>query len=172
MNAIVNRTTPRDVEISGKQFHIFPFGALKSANLSGELAQIAVPLIAAVSAIPTGDGDSPLDADLEKIAPALSGAFNSLSGDKLEKLLKKLLIDGKNVSIDLEDGSAVYLTEDLLDEAFVCDIVGIYMLAFEVIKTNYGGFFEKLGNLSGSVTEKVKILTKAATASPNTESST
>jgi len=166
----MKRFDPRDVTVSGTQFHIFPFGAFKAANLSGELAQIAVPLIAAVSAIPTGDGDSPLDIDLEKIAPALSGAFNSLSGDKLEDLLRKLLIQSRNVSVDLEDGETVYLSEDLMNEIFCCDIVGIYMLAFEVIRTNYGGFFEKLGNLSGSVTEKVETIKKAVVSS--TESST
>ena len=167
----MKRFDPRDVTVSGTQFHIFPFGAFKAANLSGELAQIAVPLIAAVSAIPTGDGDSPLDIDLEKIAPALSGAFNSLSGDKLEDLLRKLLIQSRNVSVDLEDGETVYLSEDLMNEIFCCDIMGIYMLAFEVIKTNYGGFFKKLGNLSGSVTEKVSTVTKAA-GLRNTETST
>ena len=152
--------TPRDVTVSSTQFHIFPFGAFKAANLSGELAQLAIPLIAGISALPTGEGEDPLDADLEKIAPALSGAFDSLSGDKVENLLRKLVLN-KNVSVDYED-ETVYLTEELMNEIFCCDIMGIYMLAFEVIKTNYGGFFKKLGNLSGSVTEKVSTLTKAA----------
>ena len=49
-----------------------------------------------------------------------------------------------------------------VNEIFCCDILGIYQLAFEVIRTNFGGFFEKLGNLSGSVTEKVAPLMKKA----------
>lgn len=161
--------TPRDVVVSGTQFHIFPFGAFKAANLSGELAQLAIPLIGAISSLPSGEGSNPLDTDLEKIAPALSGAFDSLSGDKVETLLRKLLI-GKNVSVDYGEDT-VYLTEELMNEIFCCDIMGIYKLAFEVIRTNYGGFFKNLGNLSGSVTEKVSILTKAV-ASNAMESST
>ena len=162
---------PKDVIVSGHQFHIFPFPAFKAANLSGELAQIAIPLLTAITALPSGgEGENPLDRDLSELAPALSGAFNSLSGDKLEDLLRKLLIQSRNVSVDLEDGETVYLSEDLMNEIFCCDIVGIYMLAFEVIRTNYGGFFEKLGNLSGSVTEKVETIKKAVVSS--TESST
>lgn len=161
--------TPRDVTVSGTQFHIFPFGAFKAANLSGELAQLAVPLIGAITKVSSGEGSNPLDTDLEKIAPALSGAFDSLSGDKVESLLRKLLIN-KNVSVDYGE-ETVYLTEEIMNEIFCCDIMGIYMLAFEVIKTNYGGFFKKLGNQSGSVTEKLSTLTKAAMSNA-TESST
>ena len=150
---------PKDVTVSGHQFHIFPFGAFKAANLSGEIAQIAIPLITAITALPSGGKEeNPLDRDLSEITPALSGAFDSLSGDKVESLLKKLLTQSKNIAIDREDGEAVYLTEEMVNEIFCCDIVGIYQLAFEVIRFNFGGFFGKLGNLSGSVTEKVPIL--------------
>ena len=161
---------PKDVIVSGHQFHIFPFPAFKAANLSGELAQIAVPLLTAITALPSGgEGENPLDRDLSELTPALASAFDSLSGDKVESLLKKLLTQSQNVSIDLENGETVVLTEDLVNEVFCCDIIGIYQLAFEVIRTNFGGFFEKLGNLSGSVTEKVAPLMKAVKT--NTESS-
>ena len=161
---------PKDVIVSGHQFHIFPFGAFKAANLSGELAQIAIPLLTAITALPSsGEGENPLDRDLSELTPALASAFDSLSGDKVESLLKKLLTQSQNVSIDLENGETVVLTEDLVNEVFCCDIIGIYQLAFEVIRTNFGGFFEKLGNLSGSVTEKVAPLMKAVKT--NTESS-
>lgn len=154
---------PKDVIVSGHQFHIFPFPAFKAANLSGELAQIAVPLLTAITALPSGgEGENPLDRDLSELAPALSGAFDSLSGDKVETLLKKLLTQSKNITFEIEGGDTVYLTEELVNEIFCCDILGIYQLAFEVIRTNFGGFFEKLGNLSGSVTEKVAPLMKKA----------
>ena len=80
----------------------------------------------------------------------------------MESLLKKLLTQSKNVAFDTEEGETVYLTEELVNEIFCCDILGIYQLAFEVIRTNFGGFFKKLGNLSGSVTEKVAPLMKKA----------
>ncbi len=163
----MKRFDPKSVNISGHQFHIFPFGAFKAANLSGELAQLAMPLLGAITALPTGNEGNPLDLEIEKIAPALSGAFEQLSGDKVESLLKKLLTQSQNISIDTEDEGTVVLTEDMVNEIFCCDILGIYMLAFEVIRTNYGGFFKKLGNLSGSVTEKVSNLKKAATDTEN-----
>lgn len=166
----MKRFEPKEVIVSDRTFHIFPFGAFKAANLSGELAQIAIPLLTAITALPSsGEGENPLDRDLSELTPALASAFDSLSGDKVESLLKKLLTQSQNVSIDLENGETVVLTEDLVNEVFCCDIIGIYQLAFEVIRTNFGGFFEKLGNLSGSVTEKVAPLMKAVKT--NTESS-
>lgn len=166
----MKRFEPKEVIVSDRTFHIFPFGAFKAANLSGELAQIAIPLLTAITALPSSEeGENPLDRDLSELTPALASAFDSLSGDKVESLLKKLLTQSQNVSIDLENGETVVLTEDLVNEVFCCDIIGIYQLAFEVIRTNFGGFFEKLGNLSGSVTEKVAPLMKAVKT--NTESS-
>jgi len=160
----------KDVNVSGHQFHIRPFPAFKAANLSGELAQLAIPLLGAITALPGGSGENPLDRDFSEIATALSGAFDSLSGDKVENLLKKLLTQSGNIAIDLEDGSATVLTDDYVNEIFCCDILGIYQLAFEVIRFNFGGFFKKLGNLSGSVTEKVAPLMKKA-ASTDTDTS-
>ena len=166
----MKRFEPKEVIVSDRTFHIFPFGAFKAANLSGELAQIAIPLLTAITALPSSEeGENPLDRDLSELTPALASAFDSLSGDKVESLLKKLLTQSQNVSIDLENGETVVLSEDLVNEVFCCDIIGIYQLAFEVIRTNFGGFFEKLGNLSGSVTEKVAPLMKAVKT--NTESS-
>ena len=163
---------PKDVIVSGHQFHIFPFGAFKAANLSGELAQIAIPLLTAITALPSsGEGENPLDRDLSELTPALASAFDSLSGDKVESLLKKLLTQSKNITVDTEDGETVYLNEDMVNDIFCCDIVGIYQLAFEVIRFNFGGFFKKLGNLSGSVTEKVAPLMKKAESTADTVSS-
>ena len=107
---------PKDVIVSGHQFHIFPFGAFKAANLSGELAQIAIPLLTAITALPSsGEGENPLDRDLSELTPALASAFDSLSGDKVESLLKKLLTQSKNITVDTEDGETVYLNEDMVD---------------------------------------------------------
>lgn len=147
---------PKDVTVLGNQFHIFPFPAFKAANISGELAALIGPMLGGLAAILGGDGGSSLlDVDAEKAAPAIAGAFDSLSGDKVEALLRKLLISGKNISVDYE-GETVYLTEDIANEIFCMEAQGLYILAFEVTRTNFGGFFGKLGSLSGSATEKVK----------------
>ena len=88
----MKRFEPKEVIVSDRTFHIFPFGAFKAANLSGELAQIAIPLLTAITALPSsGEGENPLDRDLSELTPALASAFDSLSGDKVESLLKKLL---------------------------------------------------------------------------------
>ena len=99
-------------------------------------------------------------------------------GTELEK--EKLLTDYPNIQNVIGDGGYFII-------AAIKDTVVGYLWAFrrkipapveqseifiniiEVIRTNFGGFFEKLGNLSGSVTEKVAPLMKAVKT--NTESS-
>ena len=43
------------------------------------------------------------------------------------------------------------LTEDLANEVFCEDVQDMFLLAFEVIRTNYNGFFKKLGGRFGSL---------------------
>ncbi len=145
---------PKDVTVLGKQFHIFPFPAFRAANISGELAALIGPMLGGLATIFGGDGTSNLlDVDAEKAAPAIAGAFDSLSGDKVEALLRKMLITGKNISVDYS-GETVYLTEDIANELFCMEAQGLYILAFEVIRTNFSGFFGKPGSLFGSAIGK------------------
>ena len=60
---------------------------------------------------------------------------------------------GGNIAIETEDGSAKVLSEDLLNETFCTDVQDMFVLAFEVIRTNYNGFFKKLGGQFGRVVE-------------------
>ena len=141
--------------LNGNTFYIYPFGAFKAANMSGEILSLVTPIIASLAPIvigTEGQGNSAsiLDITSEKAAPHLARAASGVSGDKFEALLKKLLIKYENVSVELEgEKDAQYLTESLADELFCGEAQDMFILAFDVIKANYTGFFKKLGGLSG-----------------------
>lgn len=135
------------VAIGENTFYIRPLPAFKAANMSGELASLVLPVLTGLAPMLSGaNADKGLfDVDLEAAAPTIAEAFTSLSGDKLEAILKHLLIAGKNISYETSDsGKAVLLTEDAANELFCTEVQDMFMLAFEVIRTNYNGFFKKL----------------------------
>ena len=146
----------RTATIGENVFYIRPLPAFKAANMSGELASLVLPLLAGLAPLATGaNADKGLfDIDLEEAAPAIGDAFSSLSGDKLEAILKHLLIAGKNISVETPDSEKPQLlTEDLANEVFCEEVQDMFLLAFEVIRTNYNGFFKKLGTRFGPAME-------------------
>ena len=154
--------------ISGNKYYIRPLPAFKCANLSGELASLAMPIIPAVAPL-LGNGVSKtqdinlLDIDAETVAPVIANGLSGISGDKIESLLKKLLSTYGNVSVELEGSREVQvLTDDLANEVFCGDVQDMFILAIEVIKVNYAGFFRKLGSQFGGVFD---ALLKRATPS-------
>lgn len=108
---------------------------------------------------------------MEDALPALTSAFSSISGDKFERLTKKLLIDHKNISVVCEatDGEVKLLNYDLANEVFCGDVQDLYILCFEVIRLNFKGFFKKIGAQFGSLKE---LLQKQAPSTKNGETST
>lgn len=149
-----------EVVVNDNHYFIRPFPAFRAANISGEVIKVIIPIIGSVLPFVTANGDaSALDADLATIAPEITKAFESLSGDAVEKLLRNLLIKGNNIAVDI-NGETKPLTEDLVNELFCGEVQDMYILAFHVIKINYGGFFGKLGTQSGKVAELAKKLTK------------
>lgn len=146
----------RTATIGDNVFYIRPLPAFKAANMSGELAALILPLLTGLAPLMTGANadKSLLDVDLEKAAPTIGEAFSSISGDKLEAILKHLLIAGKNISVETSDSEkAQLLTEDLANEVFCEEVQDMFLLAFEVIRTNYNGFFKKLGTRFGPAME-------------------
>ena len=145
----------RRVTIGENTFYIRPLPAFKAANMSGELASLVLPILTGLAPLAgaAGEDTSLLDIDFDKAAPTISQAFTSLSGDKLEAVLKHLLISGKNISIEMPGEKAQLLTEDLANEVFCEDVQEMFMLAFEVVRSNYNGFFKKLGDLFGPLME-------------------
>lgn len=162
-------------KIGDSTFYIKPFPAFVAVNISGDLASVLSPLLGGVAALvgsSNGKEDSEdkpkniMDVDVEDALPALTSAFSSISGDKFERLMKKLLINSQNISVECEatDGKVKLLDYDLANEVFCGDVQDMYILCFEVIRLNFRGFFEKIGTQFGSLKE---LLQKK---DPNTES--
>lgn len=154
---------PIEEQVGGHIFSIFPFPAFKAANLSGEIAALVAPMLEGIAKLAVGNENALniFDSDVEHIAPVITGAFSALSGDKVENLLKKILVSSRNVSVEY-NGETQYLTEDLANDLFCGNVQDMYILAFKVIKFNYAGFFEKLGSLFGTVAEKTQVAKKTS----------
>lgn len=161
-------------KIGETKFYITPFPAFKAANLTGELASVLAPLLGALAPlIPDGytgeseddSGGGLMDIDAKKAADAMSNV-TGLDGDKIEKLMKKLLLGGHiRAEVENDDGELepTRLDQDLADEIFCGDVQDMFILCFHVIKLNFNGFFKKLGTQSGKgglaeVRSKRKIL--------------
>ncbi|MDR2359677.1 MAG: hypothetical protein LBD85_00120 [Oscillospiraceae bacterium] len=149
----------KEVTLGGNEYYIRPFPAFTAANLSGEIGAVIAPLLGGLLPL-LNDGVDLMSIDVGSFSGALSG----LSGNKLESVLSKLLVKHGNIAVKLEgETDAVTLDNDLVNEVFCGSAQDMFILAFEVIKVNYAGFFEKLGSLSG-VRGKGEI---AATADRN-----
>ncbi len=165
---MLKQIEPKIVTIDGienTEFAIYPFGAMQAANLSGELGKFFGPMIAGLVPLVLGNsGDDVLSADLKDAMPLVTAAFSSLDGDNVERLLRKLLITGKNVSFQCRDGNGEVvqkvLDQSLIDEVFCQNIDGLYRLAYEVINVNFSGFFTRLLTQSGVQNLKEKISLK------------
>lgn len=165
--------------IGENTFYIRPFGAFTATNISGELAAVLSPLLAGLAPLfgnidLNSDGaeneNDPLDMDIEKALPSISNALSTISGDKLERLVKRLIVDNKNVSVVGEEGGdPKILSMDLADEVFCGDIQDMFILCIAVINVNFKGFFKNVGVRSGSLIDK---LTKRAPTSESGETST
>lgn len=162
------------VSIGDYNFYIRPFPALTAANMTGDLANMAMPLLTALAPIignqikEEDEGSNVLDTD---VAPAISGAFSTLNGDKLERLMRKLLIDQRNIAYEgIGDEKPKPMEKNDLNEIFCGNVQDMFILAYHVIKLNYAGFFEKIASRFGSLNglaEKLEQMT-----SGNTETST
>lgn len=171
----MKRMEVTEKRIGDNVFYIRPFAAFTAANLSGDLSTLVAPIISALAPLLEGIGlddlegeRSIMDAEMDEILPALSDALSTLSGDKIERLMRKLLVDNKNISYeDPGTGNAAILTADAANEIFCGELQDMYVLCWEVIKLNFKGFFKKLGVQSGNLQ---KVFQMAASRSKSTES--
>lgn len=156
---IAKMMQPTEQKIGGNTFYIYPLPAFTAANLSADVVSLLAPLVGgiagAVASRSQDDGMEEskglMDMDVSEAAPHIAGAFSSLSADKTERLLRNLLMN-KNVAVKQEGSLDVdYLTEDKCNEIFCGNVQNMFVLAFHVIKVNYGDFFESIGSRSGSV---------------------
>ena len=150
---------PIEKVIGENKFYIRPFPAFVAANISGELWSVLTPILGGLAPVLMHEGDVS-NMDMESVLPLLSSALTSLSGDKFESIIRKLLTNHKNIAVENEDteGKAVMLTYDLANEVFCGEVQDMYVLCFEVIKLNYSGFFKKIGDRFGNLSQLSKTL--------------
>lgn len=164
------------VMVGGYNFYIKPFPAFTTANLTGELASMLTPILAALLPLVGGNDEGGeednglMDIDVDKAAESISHCMDGFSGNKVEILLKKLLIANRNISVELpvEDeydmATGKYEQEvldmDLANELFCGEVQDMFVLAFHVIKLNFNGFFKKLGGQYGKVAESLAKRTR------------
>ena len=139
-----------NVKIGENTFYLKPFKAFEAVNLSGELTSVISPLVGAFAPL-VGNGnilDTEISAD--KVVDVFSGV--DIDGNKLERLMKKLLLGG-NVVIEYEDENGEThqdtLDQDLANEVFCGNVKDMFVLCIHVIKLNFNGFFARLATLSG-----------------------
>lgn len=155
--------------IGENTFYIRPFPAFVAAGLSADLAALISPLIGGLASLVVNDAENVMDMDAEKALPAVSEAFASLSGDKVESLITRLLVKYDNISVQGPDtgNEAKRMNMDLANEVFCGEVQDMYLLCFEVIRLNFKGFFKKLGDRFGNLQG---ILEKMSPSTANTES--
>lgn len=95
----------REVTVGENIFYIRPLPAFKAANMTGELAALVLPLVSGLAPLLSAvdlekEDNGLLDIKVEDAAPTIAGAFSSLDGDKVEQILKHLLIAGSNISVE------------------------------------------------------------------------
>ena len=169
---------PIERTINGKTFYIRPFPAFTASNVSGELFSAILPMIGSVAPMATNAikdwSVSAIDADidLDSTVPAIAKGLSGLSGDRVESLLKRLLVKYRNISVEMEGtGDSQPLTEDLANEVFCGNVQDMFILAAEVIRVNYSGFFERLGNLFGGHLDALRTLAQKKTPGPKSTES-
>lgn len=162
----MKRMEVTEKQIGENTFYLRPFPAFTAANISGELASLITPMISGLAPVFAGKSmDQVMTMEMEDAMPAFSDAFSALSGDKVERMMKKLLVDHENISVDIpETGKTEVLNLDLANEVFCGDVQDMFLLCFEVIKINFSGFFRKLGAQFGDLRGLMKM------GSPSTES--
>lgn len=154
----LRQITPEIFDIGDVKYYITPFPAFTAANISGELASVLTPILSAL--IPLADGldtnsERKLglgDIDVSKAANVISNC-SEIDGNKIERLMEKLLISG-NVVAEFEDEDSgkikqEKLSKDLANELFCGNVQDMYILCFQVIKINFNGFFKRFAALSG-----------------------
>lgn len=145
-----------NVKIGENTFFIKPFKAFEAVNLSGELTSVISPLVGAIAPLVGNENILDSEVDVRKVADSFSGI--DIDGNKLERLMKKLLLGG-NVVIEYEDESGETqqeaLDQDLANEVFCGNVQDMFVLCIHVIRLNFNGFFKRLTTLSGKAEQVV-----------------
>lgn len=165
---------PKKETIGDYNFYIKPFPAMVAANMTGDLASLLTPVLAALLPLvgsdkgdgESGEGDGGLmDVDVDQAAASMAKSMDGFSGKKVESMMKKLLVTYKNIAVEIpeldEDGIETgdyeqeILDMDLVNEIFCGEVQDMFILAFYVIRLNFNGFFKKIADRFGKVGEEL-----------------
>lgn len=172
---ITKMMQPAERQIGRYTFYIYPLPAFTAARLSADVISLFSPLVGGIAGAMEkastdggedngGDKKSLMDMDVSEAAPYIAGSLSSMSAEKVERLIRALLLGG-HVAVRGEGSpDAEYLTEDKCDEVFRGNTQNMFILAFYVLKENYGDFFESIGNRSGNVKEALTQMVFPVTA--------
>lgn len=138
--------TPVEKEIGGVTFYIRPFGALTAANISGDLASVASPLITAIAPLLMDDDiDKKSDEEVGREIASQATKLEGLDGAKVEKLVRKLLLQFQNIIVDVttDDGNddQEIMDEDMMNQIFMGHVQDMFILCWYVVEVNFQGFF-------------------------------
>ena len=167
-NAMLNT---KEVQIDGISFFISPFPVFTAARITAQLSKVLSPILGGVIALLGSEDETGEDTSENVVAaiPAFTAAMQGLSPVEFEKLARELLVNSRNIAFKNQDyPNGEILTEDAVNAIFAGNTQNMYILAFHVIKENYGGFFGKFKIPSGNA--KVKEILKMY--SNGTENST
>lgn len=149
-NAMLRR---REVLISGTSFYIAPFPVFSAARISAQLTKVFSPVLGGLVALLGGDDDEDMsdEENAMKAMPTFTSAMEGLSPAEFEKLARELLVNNRNIAYRSQGmQEAEVLTEDGVNALFAGNVQDMYILAFNVVKINFSGFFEKARTLSGN----------------------
>lgn len=146
-----------EVHVGGATFYVAPFPVFTSARITAMLAKVVSPVIGSIIVLLGGDeeeeeGDGVLvTSDLDSAMQAFASAMGTLNPADFERLMRELLVNSRNIVwANEENREGEILTEDDLNALFAGDVQNMYILAYNVLKTNFRGFFEKFKSPSGN----------------------
>lgn len=152
----VKRQETTEFHIGEYTFYVRKFAAFYAANVSAELTKTVAPIIGGIAPLMGGMGErfSLADVNMDYAGAALQTAFSQLTGEEFERVISKLLINDRNVSVSgpATEGSVRIMSKDDANEIFCGEVENMILLCVKVIELNYKGFFKKVaarfGNLS------------------------
>ena len=147
----------KEVQIDGTSFFISPFPVFTAARITAQLSKVLSPILGGVIVLLGSedemgeDTEKDLSEDVVAAIPAFTASMQGLSPAEFEKLARELLVNSRNIAFKNQDyPNGEILTEDAVNAIFAGNAQNMYILAFHVIKENYGGFFGKFKTPSGN----------------------
>lgn len=144
--------------IGENTFYINPFPAFTAASISGELTTLLAPALVGIAPLignlqTSGNAEADeetdvMNVDVDSLLTVFASAVSGLSGERIERMMTRLLVENGNISIEGEatGGEVKRLTKDLADEVFCMNLQDMFALCYEVIKVNFGGMIAKLAD--------------------------